>query len=149
MPGLETELLPFAKIMDEVADGRFDAGLLIHESQLMYKDRGLHLVADLGRWWKESCDLPLPMGGNAIRKNLPDAEKRAFARLMRKSVESAIARHKESLDYAQSFGRGMDGEMVDRYVRAWVNGFTVDVGDRGAKAVERLLGRKVDWIAAG
>jgi len=86
------------------------------------------------------------MGGNAIRKDMPPEEKQAFARLMRKSVETAMSRHSESIDYAQSFGRGMDREMVDRYVRAWVNDFTIDVGDRGARAVSVLLGRQVVWI---
>jgi 1,4-dihydroxy-6-naphthoate synthase len=146
MPGLKTELVPFDRIMDEVADGNFDAGLLIHESQLMYKDRGLNLVADLGDWWKKQRDLPLPMGGNAIRKDMPPEEKQAFARLMRKSVETAMARHQESIDYAQSFGRGMNREMVDRYVRAWVNDFTIDVGDRGERAVYALLGGQVVWV---
>ena len=146
MPGLKTVLAPFDRIMDEVASGRFDAGLLIHESQLMYKDRGLRLVADLGDWWKRQHGLPLPMGGNAIRKSMPLEEKQAFARLMRKSVETAMLRHEESIDYAQSFGRGMDREMVDRYVRAWVNDFTIDVGDRGAQAVCALLGRPVIWV---
>ncbi|MDR2696943.1 MAG: hypothetical protein LBB40_00525 [Holophagales bacterium] len=146
MPELKTELVPFDKIMDEVADGHFDAGLLIHESQLMYKDKGLSLIADLGDWWKKLHDLPLPMGGNAIRKDMPLKEKQAFARLMRKSVETAMARHQECIDYAQSFGRGMDHEMVDRYVRAWVNDFTIDVGDIGARAVCALLGRSVVWV---
>ncbi|MDR1841975.1 MAG: hypothetical protein LBQ86_08680 [Holophagales bacterium] len=146
MPALNIVVVPFDKIMDGVADRRFDAGLLIHESQLMYRDKGLHLVADLGDWWKNLHDLPLPMGGNAIRKDLPMEEKQAFARLMRKSVQTAIARHQESIDYAQSFGRGMDREMVARYVRAWVNDFTVDVGERGARAVNTLLGRQVGWV---
>jgi 1,4-dihydroxy-6-naphthoate synthase len=145
-PGLKVDVVPFDKIMDEVAAGRYCAGLLIHESQLMYEGAGLRLVADLGCWWKSRHDLPLPMGGNAIRKSLPQDEKRAFARLMKKSVEVAIDRHHESLDYAMSFGRGMDRGMVGRYVRAWVNGFTVDVGDRGAKAVEMLLSGPVAWV---
>jgi len=146
MPGLEAVLAPFDKIMDEVADGHFDAGLLIHESQLMYRDRGLQLIADLGDWWKKMYDLPLPMGGNAIRKSMPLEEKQAFARLMHKSVETAMVRHEESIDYAQSFGRGMNRKMVDRYVQAWVNDFTIDVGDRGAQAVYTLLGKPVSWI---
>jgi 1,4-dihydroxy-6-naphthoate synthase len=86
------------------------------------------------------------MGGNAIRRGLPQDEKWAFARLMKKSVETAMARHEESLDYAMGFGRGMDRGMVDRYVRAWVNAFTIDVGERGAKAVEALLSRPVVWV---
>jgi len=146
MPGLRVEVVPFDKIMGEVAEGRFCAGLLIHEGQLMYEGAGLHLVVDLGGWWKERHNLPLPMGGNAIRKDLPPDEKRAFARLMKKSVEEAMSRHHESIDYAMGFGRGMDRGMVDRYVRAWVNAFTIDVGEKGAKAVGALLSRTVEWV---
>jgi 1,4-dihydroxy-6-naphthoate synthase len=129
-----------------VQAGRFQAGLLIHESQLMYQAQGLHLVMDLGAWWKEDCGLPLPMGGNAIRRNLPQVVKDRFAGLMRRSVELAMARHDESVAYAQSFGRGMDTEMVGRYVRAWVNDFTVDPGPRGRAAVDRLLGLEARWV---
>jgi 1,4-dihydroxy-6-naphthoate synthase len=146
LPGLEVALVPFDRIMDEVAAGLYPAGLLIHESQLMYRERGLHLVQDLGAWWKADCDLPLPMGGNAVRADLPADAKARFARLMRASVELAMARHDESVAYAQSFGRGMDTEMVGRYVRAWVNGFTVDPGPRGRAAVARLLGQEPVWI---
>ncbi len=140
------ELMPFDEIMPAVAGGRYEAGLLIHESQLMYQQAGLHLVADLGDWWKRAFDLPLPMGGNAIRRALPGDVKQRFAVLMRKSVEMARARHWESVDYSQSFGRGMDREMVGRYVNAWVNDFTVDPGPRGRESVARLLGLEPVWI---
>ena len=146
MPGLQVELFPFDQILEAVAEGRFEAGLLIHESQLMYRDRGLHLVADLGAWWKQAFDLPLPMGGNAIRKDLPEDTKLRFARLMRKSVELARDRHWESVAYAQSFGRGMDLDMVSRYVQGWVNDFTVDPGPRGRLAVSKLLGMEPVWV---
>ena len=146
LPGLKVELLPFDQIMPAVQAGRYEAGLLIHESQLMYKDAGLNLVVDLGAWWKQAFDLPLPMGGNAIRKDLPQETKARFANLMKRSVELAIERHDESVAYSQSFGRGMDAEMVGRYVRAWVNGFTVDPGPRGRAAVARLLGMDVAWV---
>ena len=146
MPNLKVELLPFDQIMPAVKAGRFEAGLLIHESQLMYKQEGLHLVEDLGAWWKADCDLPLPMGGNAIRRGLAEDVKLRFANLMKRSVELAIERHEESVAYSQSFGRGMDAEMVGRYVRAWVNEFTVDPGPRGRAAVARLLGMDVRWV---
>lgn len=139
-------LVDFDKILDEVAAGRYDTGLLIHESQLMYKDAGLHLVEDLGRWWKAAYDLPLPMGGNAIRSDLDPAVKARFASLMRRSVELARARHWESVDYSQSFGRGMDREMVSEYVQMWVNDFTVDPGPRARLAVAKLLGLEPVWI---
>jgi 1,4-dihydroxy-6-naphthoate synthase len=118
---------------------------LIHESQLMFRERGMHLVVDLGAWWKDTLDLPLPMGGNAIRKDLAPETRDRFARLMRRSVELARERHEESLDYAQSFGRGMDRDMVSRYVKGWVNAFTVDPGPRGREAVKRLLGLEPEW----
>jgi 1,4-dihydroxy-6-naphthoate synthase len=146
MPNLRVELLPFDQIMPAVVSGRYQAGLLIHESQLMYREQGLHLVQDLGAWWKADCDLPLPMGGNAISRNLPQGVKQRFAGLMRRSVEMAMARHEESVAYAQSFGRGMDTAMIGRYVRAWVNEFTVDPGPRGRAAVDRLLGLDAVWI---
>jgi 1,4-dihydroxy-6-naphthoate synthase len=146
MPDLKVELLPFDQILPAVAEGRYQAGLLIHESQLMYREQGLHLVQDLGAWWKADCDLPLPMGGNAIRRSLPQVVKDRFAGLMRRSVEMAMARHADSVAYAQSFGRGMDTEMVGRYVRAWVNEFTVDPGVRGRAAVDRLLGLEARWV---
>ncbi|MDR3672484.1 MAG: hypothetical protein P4L36_16675 [Holophaga sp.] len=146
MPDLEVELAPFDQIMARVQSGRYQAGLLIHESQLMYQEQGLHLVQDLGAWWKADCGLPLPMGGNAIRRSLPQVVKDRFAGLMRRSVEMAMARHDESVAYAQSFGRGMDTGMVGRYVRAWVNEFTVDPGLRGRAAVDRLLGLEARWV---
>jgi 1,4-dihydroxy-6-naphthoate synthase len=143
---LQVEVLPFDQILPAVAEGRAEAGLLIHESQLQYQELGLHRRVDLGAWWKERHDLPLPMGGNAIRRDLDPVAKDGFASLMRRSVELAIARHEESVDYAQSFGRGMDRDMVSRYVRGWVNDFTVDPGPRGREAVALLLGEAPVWI---
>lgn len=139
-------VMPFDQILPAVAEGRAEAGLLIHESQLQYRDLGLHRVLDLGAWWKDTQDLPLPMGGNALRLDVPEPERSRFARLMRRSVAEARRRHWESVDYAQSFGRGMDRDMVSRYVQGWVNGFTEDPGPRGREAVARLLGREPLWI---
>lgn len=139
-------LVPFDRILEEVAGGGADAGILIHESQMLYRGLGLELVADLGAWWRDTQDLPLPMGGNAIRRSLPDEDKLRFAALMRRSVELARSRHEESVDYAQSFGRGMDRGMVSRYVQAWVNDFTVDPGPRGRAGVARLLDLEPDWV---
>jgi len=146
LPGLKFEVMAFDEILPAVAEGRSQAGLLIHESQLLYQGLGLHCVLDLGQWWKQSFDLPLPMGGNAIRRDLPPEIKERFAVLMRRSVEVAQARHEESVDYAQSFGRGMDRAMISRYVRAWVNEFTVDPGPRGRQAVAKLLGQEPVWV---
>ena len=146
MPNLKVKVMPFDEIIPAILAGKYQAGLLIHEGQLMYKELGLYLVQDLGAWWKEDYDLPLPMGGNAIRKNLPLTTKIHFASLMRRSVKLALSRHSDSLAYAQSFGRDMDNEMVGRYVLAWVNQFTIDIGDRGKKAVAKLLGVEANWI---
>ena len=146
IPNLKIAELPFDQIMPAVAKGSYQAGLLIHESQLLYKEHGLHLVSDLGAFWEECYNLPLPMGGNAIRKNLPIRVKIEFASLMRRSVEMAMSRHNESVMYAQSFGRGMDAAMVDRYVSAWVNNFTVDLGLVGKRSVAKLLGIEADWV---
>jgi len=145
LPDLRIKVLPFDAILPAVAEGRCEAGLLIHESQLLYQGLGLHCVLDLGAWWKEAFDLPLPMGGNAIRRDLPADVKQRFAVLMRRSVEMARSRHDESVEYAQSFGRGMDRDMVSRYVQAWVNDFTVDPGPRGREAVGKLLGLEPVW----
>jgi len=143
---LHVRVHPFDRILTRVQEGAVDAGLLIHESQLLYRDAGLHAVLDLGAWWAATRKLPLPMGGNAIRLDLPESDRRRFARLMRKSVVEARRRHEESLDYAQSFGRGMDRQLVSRYVKAWVNDFTEDPGSRGREAVAQLLGCEPLWI---
>ncbi len=145
-PRLRPKVMSFDAILPAVASGEVEAGLLIHESQLQYQAMGLELLVDLGAWWKAAHDLPLPMGGNAIRSDLPLEVRTRFARLMRESVRIARLRHEESVDYAQSFGRGMDREMVSRYVQAWVNDFTEDPGLRGMKAVELLLGDSVVWV---
>lgn len=143
---LQIEVMPFDEILPAIERGSVSSGLLIHESQLMYQEKGLALLLDLGKWWKEDLDLPLPMGGNAISRALDEQTRSAFARLMRKSVAMARGRHDESVDYAQGFGRGMDRGMVSRYVKAWVNDFTEDPGARGRLAVEALLGMSPTWI---
>ncbi len=145
-PNLKVCVMAFDEILPSLERGEIDVGLLIHESQLLYQDKGLHLVADLGQWWKQQFDLPLPMGGNAIRRALPADTKQTFARCMKKSVMMARERHDESVDYAQGFGRNMDREMVSRYVSAWVNEFTVDPGYRGRLAVNHLLDLEANWI---
>ena len=138
--------MPFDQILDAVAEGRFQAGLLIHESQLMYQEVGLHLLVDLGAWWKRRIR-PAPAHGGQRHPQGPGrrSTRRRFARLMRRSVEMARVRHWESMDYAQSFGRGMDRDMVSRYVQGWVNEFTVDPGPRGREAVAKLLGLEPTW----
>ena len=145
-PHLKVRVMAFDQILPALECGEIQVGLLIHESQLLYQEKGLFLVVDLGQWWKEQFNLPLPMGGNAIRHALPHDIKHTFARCMKKSVIMARDRHWESVDYAQSFGRGMDREMVSRYVTAWVNNFTVDPGVRGRLAINHLLDLEPLWI---
>lgn len=148
-PRIRPKVMPFDAILPAVEAGEVEAGLLIHESQLQYQDLGLELLVDLGAWWKAAHDLPLPMGGNALRRDLPPDVRARFARMMRDSVRMARARHEESVDYAQSFGRGMDRAMVSRYVQAWVNDFTEDPGPRGEQAVRLLLGEAPVWVSPG
>lgn len=144
-PRIRPRFLPFDAILPALEAGALEAGLLIHESQLLYQAKGLELIVDLGQWWASEHQLPLPMGGNAIRTALPEDVKQTFADLMHQSVRIARERHEESLDYAFDCGRGMDRSLVDRYVRAWVNDFTVTPGPRGERAVERLIGTIPVW----
>ncbi len=129
----------FDQIPDEVAAGRVDAGLLIHEGQLTYAKCGLHLVVDLGVWWQQRTGLPLPLGGNAIRRDLGPENCRAIARLIRASIQYGLSHRAAAVSHAQQFGRGLDMKLADRFVGMYVNEWTLDYGDRGRAAVRRLL----------
>ena len=132
-------VVPFDQIIDAVRDGEADAGLLIHEGQLFYGEMGLHKVLDLGEWWFEKTKLPLPMGGNAIRRDLgKDLMKQVSHHLLR-SIQYSMENRDDALAYALQFARDMRPEMADRFVAMWVNDLTLDYGDRGRKAVKRLL----------
>jgi 1,4-dihydroxy-6-naphthoate synthase len=140
-PGVKTRVVPFDKIMDEVREERVDVGLIIHEGQLTFGGQGLQKIVDLGAWWKAETGLPLPLGGNAVRRDLgPDLMKR-LTRLVRETVRYSLDHRKEALEYAMSFARGMDPSVVDRFVGMWVNDMTIESGERGRKAVETLLDR--------
>jgi len=137
------ETVPFETIIDEVVAGRFDAGVVIHEGQLTFGDSGLHLVADLGAWWMTRTGMPLPLGVNAIRRDLaeahgPDALREITALLLR-SVETAMAQRERSVAYALRYARGLDPERAGRFVDLYVNHWTLDFGTRGRAAVTRLL----------
>ncbi len=136
----------FDRIPDEVAAGHVDAGLLIHEGQLTYARQGLHLVADLGVWWQERTGLPLPLGGNAIRRDLGSAHMGAITRLIRASIQYGLDHRVEAVKYALQFGRGLDEPLADRFVGMYVNEWTLDYGPRGREAVRRLL---AEGAAAG
>jgi 1,4-dihydroxy-6-naphthoate synthase len=140
-PGASTYVVPFDTILDEVREGRADLGLVIHEGQLTFGGQGLHKVLDLGAWWKEETGLPLPLGGNAVRRDLgPDLMAR-LTRLVRDTVRYSLAHREEALRYALGFARGMDPSIADRFVGMWVNDMTVDCGPRGREAVQTLLDR--------
>ena len=134
-------VVPFDEIEDFVAGGKADAGMLIHEGQLTYADRGLHLWADMGEWWHQETSLPLPLGGNVVRRDLGDELMRAVARDLKASIEYGLAHRAEALQHAQTFSRGLDVEGTDRFVGMYVNAYTVDYGPVGRRAVRELLTR--------
>ena len=135
----EHEVVPFDKILEAVESGRVDAGLIIHEGQLTYGGLGLQLVVDLGVWWSETRDgLPLPLGGNVVRKDLGPLVP-TLTRVIKDSIEYGLDHRKEALDYAMDFGRGLDRPLADRFVGMYVNDLTRDYGDRGRQAIERFL----------
>jgi len=132
-------VVPFDEIIEAVQKGDADAGLLIHEGQLFYMQQGLVKVLDLGEWWHEKTGLPLPMGGNAIRRDLgPDMMKRVSKHL-HNSIVYSMENREDALAYAMQFARDMSPELADRFVAMWVNDLTLDYGERGKEAVRRLL----------
>jgi 1,4-dihydroxy-6-naphthoate synthase len=139
-PSFEYEVIPFDQIIGAVQEGRCDAGLLIHEGQLFYQKLGLHKVIDLGEWWHERTGgLPLPMGGNAIRRELGVDLMRKVSACLRESIRYSLDHRQEALAYAMQFARDMDTELADRFVGMWVNELTLDYTERGREAVRRLL----------
>ncbi len=137
----EYEVRPFDEILDLVAAGAADAGLIIHEGQLTYAQQGLKLVVDLGRWWREETGLPLPLGVNCVRKDLGPAVMNEVTALMKESIRYGLSHRDEALEYALRFGRGLDPGKADRFVGMYVNDFTLDFGETGRKAVATLLER--------
>ena len=131
----------FDAILPEVAEGRADAGLLIHEGQLTYRDHGLHKCLDLGEWWLLETGLPLPLGVNTIRRDLGEKAIAEVSAILRESIDAALANRDEALAYALGFGRGMDAERGDRFVGMYVNELTCDYGEEGRQAVRELLDR--------
>jgi 1,4-dihydroxy-6-naphthoate synthase len=136
-----TEVVPFDRILEGVRDGRHDAGLIIHEGQLTYADEGLHKVIDLGAWWKADTGLPLPLGGNVIRKDLGPETIATLARLLKQSIEHGLEHRDAALTYAMDFGRGLERSRADRFVGMYVNEWTRDYGPRGRRAIELFLER--------
>ena len=133
------EVVPFDQIIAAVEDGSCDAGLLIHEGQLFFEAMGLHKILDLGEWWHERTGLPLPMGGNAIRRDLDAGVIQEVSEYLRDSINYSLTHREDALQYAMQFARDMDPELADRFVAMWVNERTLDYGERGREAVSRLL----------
>jgi 1,4-dihydroxy-6-naphthoate synthase len=140
-PGIATRVVPFDRILEEVKGGRADAGLVIHEGQLTYGGEGLVKLVDLGAWWKQETGLPLPLGGNAVRRDLGPERMAELTRLVRDSVRHSLAHRPQALEYAMSFARGMERGIADRFVGMWVNEMTLEIGERGRRAVQLFLDR--------
>lgn len=143
-PDFEPLFMPFDKIDEAVLGGDVDAGLLIHEGQLTYAAQGLHLVADMGEWWFQETGLPLPLGGNAIRKDLGDALKRKVSGHLRESIAYGLAHRGDALDHAMGYARGLARSDADTFVGMYVNDWTLDYGDRGREAIRLFLARGVE-----
>jgi len=138
-PGIEVEVVPFDQIIPQVLDGKYEAGLIIHEGQLSYAKAGLHRIVDLGRWWQKVTGLPLPLGGNAIRRALGHDLMLHVGTALRNSIQYALDHREEALAYAMQFARDLDSQLADKFVGMYVNERTLDYGPDGREAVRRLL----------
>ena len=137
--GFEYTVIPFDEIIPAVASGKFDAGLIIHEGQLTFQNQGLHLIVDLGVWWQEKTGLPLPLGGNVVRRDLGAETISNVSRLIKESIRYSLAHRQDALTYALQYARDMDRDLADRFVGMYVNDWTLDYGPRGRAAVAKLL----------
>ena len=158
-PEIETSVVPFDKIIPAVLSGEFDAGLIIHEGQLTYANQGLIKLLDLGQWWLEKMSLPLPLGGNAIRRSLGEDVQRITTKALRDSIQHALDHREEALLYAMQFARDLDSPTAHRFVGMYVNERTLNYGDDGREAISKLLkmghergiipmGARVDFVDA-
>jgi 1,4-dihydroxy-6-naphthoate synthase len=156
-PGVETEVVPFDQIIPQVLEGKFEAGLIIHEGQLTYGKSGLQRVVDLGKWWQKVTGLPLPLGGNAIRRALGPELMPQVSAALRESIQYGLDHREEALSYAMQFARDLDTSSADKFIGMYVNERTLDYGEDGREAVRRLLDMghkagiigpeaKVDWV---
>ena len=155
----EVEVVHFDQIPAFVKEGKADAGLIIHEGQLTYAQSGLHLLVDLGVWWHEQTGLPLPLGGNCIRRDLGPPVMQEVTDLLKRSIQFSLDHRKEAVDYALQFGRDLNRQLADEFVGMYVNQWTLDYGPRGREAITRLLKRganaglvpdvgEIDYVAA-
>jgi 5,8-dihydroxy-2-naphthoate synthase len=157
-PGIETEVVPFDQIIPQVLEGKYEAGLIIHEGQLTYDKSGLYRIVDLGKWWQKMTGLPLPLGGNVIRRALGPELMLAVSTALRDSIQYGLDHREEALSYAMQFARDLDTQSADKFIGMYVNERTLDYGADGREAVRRLLdmGHKagiigpearMDWVA--
>ena len=139
-PKIDYVVMPFNEILPAVASGKVELGLIIHEGQLTYAESGLHKIVDLGEWWHEKTGgLPLPLGGNVVRKDLGEEKCRKVSDILKKAIQYSLDHRGEALEYALTFARGMDPKTADRFVGMYVNELTVDYGRRGREALRRLF----------
>ena len=142
-PDFIPEVVPFDQILDHVRQGKSDAGLIIHEGQLTYQSQGFHKVIDLGEWWYQETDLPLPLGANVIRRDLGPEKIKKITSLLRQSIQYSLSHRQEGLEYAMVYARDMesDSTLADRFVSMYVNDYTLDYGQKGRAGVHELLNR--------
>ena len=156
-PTIETEVVPFDQIIPQVLAGKYEAGLIIHEGQLTYAKSGLHKIVDMGKWWRDMTGLPLPLGGNAIKRDLGTDLMVQVCRTLKESIQYALDHREQALQYAMQFARDLEGQQADKLVGMYVNERTLDYGADGREAVTRLLDMgynagiiphrpKIDWV---
>ena len=138
---IDAVFVPFDRVLEAVSRGDTDAGVVIHEGQLTYAREGLRKIVDLGEWWHQETQLPLPLGGNAVRRSLDPGILHKVAKLLKESIQYSLDHREEALDYALHFARGLDASTADQFVSMYVNSWTLDYGERGRQAVQTLLDR--------
>ncbi len=134
-----TVVIPFDEIFQAIKDGRADVGLIIHEGQLTYTQEGFHKVLDLGEWWMSWKGLPLPLGGNVIRKDIPEANRREITAIVKESVAFGLAHRQPAVEHSMAHARGLDTGLADRFIGMYVNELTIDYGERGRRGIEEFL----------
>ena len=138
-PDIATEVVPFDEIIPKLLDGKFEAGLIIHEGQLTFNRSGLHKILDMGKWWRDQTGLPLPLGGNVIRRDLGPELIASCCTALRDSIQYALDNREEALQYAMQFARDLEPQMADKFIGMYVNERTLDYGNDGREAIAKLL----------
>ena len=133
-------VVPFDQIFDVVRNGKADAGLIIHEGQLTYEKSGFEKIVDLGEWWKHETKLPLPLGGNVIRKDIPPDVRRDLREIMSESIDFGLAHRDEAVAHSMPYARDMNEQLADKFIGMYVNDFTRDYGEKGRAAIRKFLG---------